>query len=138
MEKTEKNYLIFHASNEEPVRTTIVGIYDSGVLRLSASRCSEKDHFIKKVGRELAIERLEKGEFITEFKVKNFDKQNFYEIAELVSGGVIKFGLKQKFEVIDTFDLYYSNKDDYFQQEFEEIAFSELNKNYVLRLVKND
>lgn len=131
----EKNYLIFHSLSEETIRVTVVGLHEEGVLKLSASRCSEKDHFIKKVGRELAIKRFENGEFITEVKVKNFDKQEFYEIAELASGGISKFGLKQKFEIIDTFDLYYTYKDEFLQQEIEELGYGELNKNYVLRLI---
>lgn len=58
---------------------TVVGIHEVGILKLAAARCSEKDQFEKKVGRELAEKRLSEGKhvahvFIDECRVKDFIK----------------------------------------------------------------
>lgn len=46
--------LYFYSNHEEPNRVTIAGLYDNGTLYFGAARCSDKDPFIKKIGRAKA------------------------------------------------------------------------------------
>lgn len=75
----------FTQRKENPLpRITIVGEYDDGVLRLAASRCSLKDRFVKKIGRDIAEERLKTNQHLLEIKLNKFDTQTFYDYANIL------------------------------------------------------
>lgn len=85
------------------IRVTVVGILEEGVLKLAASRCSYKDQFCKKTGREIAIARLKENNFITEYKLNEGEMQlvlpTFIEIAKIIAGIARDRGVRQKVEI---------------------------------------
>lgn len=94
MKSDELNkYLIYHSGGGFSLwpRITVVGeITEQAhgkVLTIAAARCSVKDKFTRKEGRELAIERLENDIIFSSISVDdNFNRSNFIEIArEVVS-----------------------------------------------------
>lgn len=62
-------------------RITVVGEHKDGVLKLAASRCSTKDRFVRKVGRELAENRLKEGKHVLEVKTQRCDSEIFHNYA---------------------------------------------------------
>lgn len=51
----------FHYRPDTGRPTTIYGIWDEDVLKLSASTCSNTDQFTKRIGRDNARKRMEIG-----------------------------------------------------------------------------
>lgn len=99
---------VFHSDGKSTfgVRVTVVGEVVDGELKLSASRCSEKDAFVKKVGREKAIERLSVGNLVTSIKVEKANLNLFINTAKAVADSVAKHGVYKKIELIDNSKLY--------------------------------
>ena len=67
------------------VRVTIAGIYNNGVLVLSAARCSHKDQFNKKIGRKIASGRMYNDQIVLIKKIENFVIKNFIKEASSIS-----------------------------------------------------
>jgi hypothetical protein len=55
----------FHFRPDNGRTTTIYGLWDGDVLKLSASTCSKSDQFTKKIGRENAKRRMAIGPQMT-------------------------------------------------------------------------
>lgn len=62
-------------------RTTIVATFVDGVVNVAAARCSTKDNFIRKKGRQIAEGRLVKGKLIHSFKIESFSSADFIALA---------------------------------------------------------
>jgi hypothetical protein len=71
----------FYSNPAETNRVTVVGNYVDGNLSLAASRCSNKDQFMRKRGRTIAENRLEKGKVIVTLPIKDFTIKDFVENA---------------------------------------------------------
>lgn len=70
---------------EQPPVVTVCGIYDesTGKLNIGIARCSEKDNFVKKVGKELAYNRAVNNPYITvQLPVGSKFSNLFYDIAK--------------------------------------------------------
>lgn len=114
---------VFHSDKDHSskVRVTVVGEFIDGKLKLSASRCSDKDAFVKKIGRENAIKRLMNGELIAEIETKTVSKNMFIKASEAVAHAVITFGVHKKIDLISSdkvytlgfFDFENGKKDDF-------------------------
>lgn len=102
-----ENY-VFHSNvdNDSRVRVTVVGEFVDGKLKLAVSRCSEKDHFVKKIGREIASKRLLNGDLITELDVKKMSMGIFIEASETICDAVARFGVNKKIEIISSDKIY--------------------------------
>ncbi len=83
-----KNYTR-HGFKPQP-RVCVVGEYENGTLKLAASRCSLKDRFVRKKGRELAKKRLKNNKHIVTYKINNIDSQIFHELADIIINNVRK------------------------------------------------
>ena len=71
--------LIYHSRHPKN-RVTIVGEYNAGKLCMTAARCSDKDNFCRKVGRDKASARLKLhrncySTSVEESTIKNFVEQ---------------------------------------------------------------
>ena len=106
-----ENY-VFHSKNS-CVRVTVVGEFIDGKLRLAVSRCSEKDHFVKKVGREIASKRLLDGDLIAEINVNKMSMGVFIEASETICDAVERFGVNKKIEIISS-DKVYTRRNDFY------------------------
>ena len=78
-------YIVYSKPNSS-VRVAVVGTYNEGVLTCAVARCSNKDNFSKKKGRELAEERLTKGNYYQRVQLDSCDAKQFVNIAN----GIIK------------------------------------------------
>lgn len=108
---------IFHSSPENlsGVRVTVVGNYVDGVLNLSVARCSAKDPFIKKVGRDIAIDRLSVGKYIYSLKSNEITVNRFAGAARAVANAVIAFGVDAKFQLVENTKLFVEVENQCFQ-----------------------
>ena len=99
----EKQQFIFHSqsNSHSGVRVTVVGEYSTGILNLAVARCSEKDSFSRKIGREIAIERLNKGEIFYSFTSETMNSKRFYDIANAISKSVELFNTNVKIDLIE-------------------------------------
>lgn len=77
-----------HISTKQAPVVTICGIYDeeTGKLSIGISRCSEKDVFVKKIGRDLARNRATTNPYI----VVNLEKGSrfseiFHDLAKMLT-----------------------------------------------------
>lgn len=77
-----------HVGTKQVPVVTICGIYDeeTGKLSIGISRCSEKDVFVKKIGRDLARNRATTDPYI----VVNLEKgsrfsEMFYDMAKILT-----------------------------------------------------
>jgi hypothetical protein len=71
----------YYSPNYYYNRVTIVGEHKDGKLKLAASRCSNKDNFSRKVGRELAEKRLQEGKIIAEIPMLACNSKLFVQFA---------------------------------------------------------
>lgn len=55
------------------------------ILNVAVARCSEKDQFVKKTGRELAEKRLNANELYCKYRVQNCKGKEFIKIAQQVA-----------------------------------------------------
>lgn len=74
-------------------RITVVGEHKDGILRLAAARCSLKDRFVRKIGREIAENRLQKGEIMLEVKTQKCNSEKFHRYAHALIGDIWESGL---------------------------------------------
>lgn len=81
------------------VRVTIVGEFTDGVLRIAASRCSSKDHFVRRKGAAIAEGRLRKGRLVREVPMDSCDGFRFVEVARSVGADV-----RQRPEILNRVD----------------------------------
>lgn len=72
----------YSTPNEANVRITIAGVHSDGVLKLAVSRCSKKDRYVKKIGREKAEKRLSIGLLYDQIELKECDAKTFVEFAK--------------------------------------------------------
>lgn len=82
-----------------PQRVTVVGQFNSKTneFEVAVAKCSKKDQFCRKTGRELAAQRLNKkslymslkGEFFT-----NFNQKAFNDLARAVATQVLESNFK--------------------------------------------
>ena len=65
MEKTNLGKIYRFHSKGPGARVTVVGMYypETDEFKFATSRCSTKDNFSKKIGRDLAESRMMKGQF---------------------------------------------------------------------------
>ena len=72
----------FYSKADETNRVSIVGECTDGVLKVAAARCSSKDNFVRKKGRELAEKRLQSNELCFEIPADKCDVRTFIVIAK--------------------------------------------------------
>jgi len=86
----------FYSHPDLPVRVTIVGYYDKEAkrLHLAAARCSEKDRFVRKIGRKIAEERLLDNELIASVFLPSINIKDFIIIAKFFAMRVRHHNLK--------------------------------------------
>lgn len=100
---------VFHSECDHPtgVRVTVVGSFNENILDLAVSRCSEKDSFVKKIGREKAIERLNSGNIISSVVVSQPSLNTFINAAKAITEYVIFFGTKTETTLVEkTYFVY--------------------------------
>lgn len=77
--------LKFYSKDSDKNRVTIVGQIDNGLLLLAASRCSDKDTFIKQKGEGIAKKRLFNKQLIGIYPVNSATvPRDFVNIAKRV------------------------------------------------------
>lgn len=105
----EKRPFIFHSDQDDftGIRVTVVGDYTDGVLKVAASRCSPEDHFARKIGRDIALDRLNKDKLITSIETGDMSNNKFISIANAVADSVIENGIEQKIELIEISEFGY-------------------------------
>lgn len=66
---------------------SVVATQNAGndILNIAVARCSKKDQFVKKKGRELAEKRLNANELYCKYRVKDCKGKEFMQIAEKVA-----------------------------------------------------
>lgn len=72
---------IYHSKSTQN-RVTIVGEFENNELRVAVARCSSNDNFCRRVGRELATNRLKNGEMYMTIKTTKMDRKRFNRIAD--------------------------------------------------------
>jgi uncharacterized protein YlxW (UPF0749 family) len=65
-----------------PIRVTVVGEHKDGVLTLAVARCSKNDVFTKKDGLEIAIKRLNHGNYFEKVDIKECNGKVFKRWAQ--------------------------------------------------------
>ena len=78
----------FYTSAGQACRTTIVGEHKDGVLKLAAARCSNRDHFNRKIGRSIAEGRLKAGKLCKAVLTETCDVQTFLKYAKPAANDV--------------------------------------------------
>jgi hypothetical protein len=68
-------------SGHRSPRVVVIGMFDSGILKIAVSRCSHKDNFIKKTGRVIAEGRLAKGKIHSSYSVDKITSEYFIKLA---------------------------------------------------------
>lgn len=94
----KKEPFIFHSPFLEGLpRVTIVGQVEGKKLLIGAARCSEEDHFVKKIGVSLAKERIAKGQLTTILELSDgkISYSEFIEIAVNLAQTILVEGLKE-------------------------------------------
>jgi hypothetical protein len=72
----------FYSSCEEPNRTAVIGVYDNKTLKISVSRCSSEDRFIRAKARMIAEGRLKKNKIHSIFNnIESLKTEDFIFIA---------------------------------------------------------
>lgn len=71
----------FYSSPKDSNRVTIVGETVDGTLKIAAARCSHNDHFVRKVGRDIAEKRLQNNETIFNIPVQDCSITFFVTLA---------------------------------------------------------
>ena len=106
----EKDVFIFHSPQypmSTGLRATVVGRYKDGELKIGVSRCSERDMFSRKTGRELAFKRLDDGKEYLSVSTDNMDLTKFIKIAQAISEAVLTYGVDTKIKLVEeTIFLY--------------------------------
>ncbi len=75
----------FTQRKQDPLpRITVVGEHKDGILKMAAARCSLKDRFVRKVGREIAEDRLKQGKHVLEVKTRKCDSEIFHNYANVL------------------------------------------------------
>lgn len=72
---------IYH-SKDVKNRVTVVGEFDNNELRLAVARCSSNDNFCRRIGRELATNRLNNGEMYVTIRTPKMDRKRFNKFAD--------------------------------------------------------
>lgn len=68
------------------VRVFIIGEWKDSILKIAVARCSHKDQFVRKTGRDIAEERLVKNKLYLESKVLTpLTSKEFISMANLLS-----------------------------------------------------
>ena len=80
----------FYSRNQGGARVTLVGNHSDGVLRIAASRCSNKDTFSRKKGVEEAERRMNKRKFVYEEEIPEVDARAFIDRAKVVAEVVLR------------------------------------------------
>lgn len=94
----KKEPFIFHSPFLEGLpRVTIVGQVVGKKLLIGTARCSEEDHFVKKIGVSLAKERIVKGQLTTILELSDgkISYSEFIEIAATIAQTILIEGLKE-------------------------------------------
>ena len=85
---TQTNEMPNWADNfEKPLpRISIVGEHKDGKLKIAAARCSLKDRFVRKVGRDIAEKRLREGKYLIEVNIPTCSSDLFHDFAQTIMG----------------------------------------------------
>jgi hypothetical protein len=75
----------FYSPVGEACRVAIVGEFDGKFLKLAAARCSRKDHFNRKIGRNIAEGRLHANKLCRIIMLDSCDVQTFLKYAKPAS-----------------------------------------------------
>lgn len=83
-------FRFYSKPSNSKVRVAVVGKEINNELCIAVARCSQKDQFCKKTGRELAEKRLENQEIFHKVALPECSAYNFLLIAQGVVSEVIK------------------------------------------------
>jgi hypothetical protein len=76
----------FYSNTEEgKPRVSVVAQHSEGMLHIAVARCSARDHFIRKKGRQIAEGRLAKNKIYKVIPMETCDISRFVEIAKQVT-----------------------------------------------------
>lgn len=76
----------FHNTHNQRVRVTVAGQFIDNELHIGVARCSEKDQFTRKTGREIALERMVAKPYVKDISGKlDMPKHKFFIKACVIS-----------------------------------------------------
>lgn len=85
-------YRFYSKADETKNRVSIVGECVNGTLKIAAARCSSKDNFVRKKGRELAEQRLANNQIYFQCKTESCDIKQFLYLAKSIAKEIEKTG----------------------------------------------
>ena len=74
----------FYSKPNNGARVSVVGQVQDNQLKIAVARCSEKDQFVRKVGRELAEGRLNAGLLYSKIPMEECTVKTFVDVAQEV------------------------------------------------------
>ena len=74
----------FYSLPEDRNRISIVGEHKDGILKIAAARCSTKDRFCKKTGREIATKRLKEDNLLLSVNIEKCEGRLFLNMAKVL------------------------------------------------------
>jgi hypothetical protein len=74
--------LHYYSTPDDPNRISFAGEYNEGILRIAAARTSNKDVFVRKVGRKKAEGRLKDNILVFENNVGDSTIKKFVEVCK--------------------------------------------------------
>jgi hypothetical protein len=75
--------------NQNKPRVTVVGEISENFLKIAVARCSSKDNFTRKKGKELAINRFNEGKYYMVIKLEKATTRKFVSVARMVAANII-------------------------------------------------
>jgi hypothetical protein len=116
----KKEPFIFHSNQKHPsgVRVTVIGYYDEndGILNMSVARCSNKDAFVKKTGRDIAMTRFNEGKLTASLKTEVMSLDRFIGAACTVGDAVIKYGTDVTIKIFEASNMFGEGDDGAYYQ----------------------
>jgi len=89
----------YYSPHDKKCRVTVVAETMNNFLFVSVARCSEKDRFVRKIGRSIAEGRLYKGIYFKVHPINgDFTLSNFIDVAKVISEEVrVTKGIKSDY-----------------------------------------
>ena len=78
-------FRFYSKADETKNRVSVVGECTDGTLKIAVSRCSSKDNFVRKKGRELAETRLKTGNVYFQVQANTCDVREFLYLAKSIA-----------------------------------------------------
>jgi hypothetical protein len=75
----------YYSPHNTSCRVTVVGEHNDGVLNIAVARCSKKDNFNKKIGRNIAEGRLAKKQIYFKTSIQYCTTSDFLKHAKSIA-----------------------------------------------------